>query len=214
MKLLAITTSFTLASVAHAGELRSPDLKQCPDGHTTLKDVPISYGLPAASTRAEWKKLQRQIDNLEFVLGGCEVDNDSPMVRPTCTTCRFGYNSRTGTWTRRSTDIHSFKRPFTDLLTSFPVLAHPRKLEYEQGVQSDHVVLEEIVYTASKDHPELKARIDQWFAGHGIAATYSKPNEGNRKVREWKAPGISIRFSYEPGELFVWLTHDMRTPKA
>jgi hypothetical protein len=91
------------------------------------------------------------------------------------------------------------------------VLAHPRKVEYTQGIQSDKVVFEEIVYTASKDHPELKASIDQWFAQHHITATFSQPNEGDRKVREWKAPGISIRFSYEPGELFVWLTHDIDT---
>src|SRR5437016_3670417 len=160
MKLLVFTTSFALASVAHAAELRSADLKQCPDGHTTLKDVPISYGVPGASTRAERKKLQRQIDNLEFLLGGCEVDQDSPMVRPTCTTCRFGYNSRTGTWSRASHDIHSFRRPFSELLNSFPMPAHPRKVEYKQGVKSDKVVFEEIVYTASKDHPELKALID------------------------------------------------------
>jgi hypothetical protein len=145
------------------------------------------------------------------VLGGCVVEDDSPTVRPTCTTCRFGYNSRTGTWRRRSRDIQSFKRPFTELFTSFPVLAHPRKVEYTQGIQSDKVVFEEIVYTASKDHPELKASIDQWFAQHHITATFSQPNEGDRKVREWKAPGISIRFSYEPGELFVWLTHDIDT---
>jgi hypothetical protein len=213
MKLLAIIVMFALARIA-AAETKSADLKRCPDGHTTLKDVPISYGLPGASTRAEWKKIDRQIENLEFVLGGCVVDDDSPTVRPTCTTCRFGYNSRTGTWSRESRDIHSFKRPFTQLLTTFPVLARPRKVDYTQGIQSDRVVLEEIVYTASKDHPELKARIDQWFALHNIAPTYSEPNEGDRKVREWKAPDISIRFSYEPGELFVWLTHDMRAPKA
>src|SRR5438034_4420628 len=149
MKFLLLTTSIALAGVAHAGELRSADLKQCPDGHTTLKDVPISYGVPGASTRAEWKKLQRQIDNLEFVLGGCEVGEYPPMVRPMCTTCRFGYNSRTGTWSRASHDIHSFKRPFSELLTSFPVLAHPRKVEYKHGVKSDTVAVEEVVYTAS-----------------------------------------------------------------
>ena len=110
--------------------------------------------------------------------------------------------------------MRSFKRAFSPLLATFPVLLRTRKVEYEQSVQSDHVISEEIVYTASEDHPDLKARIDTWFAQHGIAAAYAEPNEGDRKVREWKAPGISIRFSYEPGELFVWLTDDIRAPKA
>src|SRR5258705_2140025 len=187
MKLLLIIMALTLTRLVSAAELKSADLKQCPDGHTTLKDVPISYGLPATSTRAEWKKCERQLDNLEFVLGGCVLDDDSPRVRQTCTMCRFGYNSRTGTWSRTSRDIHSFKRPFSELLTSFPVPAHRRKVEYKQGVKSDKIVFEEIVYAASKDHPELKTRIDRWFAQHGITATYSQPDEGDRKVRQWKA---------------------------
>lgn len=201
------STLLILVPMICSGEVKSVDLKRCPDGHTSLKNVPIAYGL----STMDRKELERRINNLEFVMGGCEVESDSPRVRPTCTTCRFGYDSRSRTWSRSSQDIRSFKRPFSSLLTSFPVLQHPRKVEYEQRVRSDRVVAEEIVYTASQDHPELKARIDQWFSAHHIIVTYTQPKEG-RIVRQWEAPGISIRFSYEPGELFVWFTHDLRAP--
>jgi hypothetical protein len=208
MKLITfIAAVLTIALVASA-EVTSADLKRCPDEHTTLKDVPISYGL----STMERKELERRVNNLEFVLGGCEVEPDSPRVRPTCTTCRFGYDGRSKTWSRSSQDIRTFKRPFSSLLTSFPVLRRPRKVEYEQRVRSGRVVSEEIVYTASQDHPELKARIDQWFSAHHIIAAYTQPKEGTT-VRQWEAPGVSIRFSYEPGELFVWLTHDLRAQR-
>jgi hypothetical protein len=197
-----------LGPLVHAADITSADLKQCPDGHTTLKDVPIRYGLPAASTKAEWKEIDRQIENLEFILGGCEISEDSPKVRPTCRTCRFAYDSQSNTWSRRSSDVHTFRRPFTELLMSFPLPANPRKLEYEQGVQSDRVVLEAVVFTASKDQPELKSRIDEWFAAHKIRASYSEPYYWPGILREWKASGISIRFSWDgTDELFVWLTH-------
>lgn len=95
----SIAALLTFALVASA-EMTSADLKRCPGGHTTLEDVPISYGL----STMEHKELERRINNLEFVLGGCEIQPDSPRVRPTCRTCRFGYDSRSKTWSKSSHD--------------------------------------------------------------------------------------------------------------
>lgn len=197
-----------------AGEITSADLKRCPDGHATLKDVPIVYGLMDMDSKA----LDRHIKNLDFALGGCNVSPESPRVRPTCTTCGFAFDATSHIWGRRSPDRGSFRRPFSSLATSFPKLTHPKSIEYEQWVRGDRVVAEEIVYTASGDHPELKAKIDQWFAAHDIRATYKETNAPPEAepyaLREWKAPGVSIMFSYAPGEFFVWLTHRLQPRKT
>ena len=212
MKCIAILAALLTTAVAVSAEVTSADLRRCPDGHSTLKDVPISYGLPDDSPEAR-KEMKRQIENLEVVLGGCEVDDTSPRVMPTCTTCRFTFNSASDTWSRSSHDIHSFKRPFSPLLRSFPVLARTKTLDYVQRLQSDIIVSEEVAYTATQDHPEFAAEIDKWFAAHGIVATYTPSTNTENIVREWHAPGITIRFSYDSAEAFVWLTRDLAPPK-
>jgi hypothetical protein len=186
MKLIALVTPLWIVAVVASAEIKSADLKQCPNGHTTLKDVPIFYGLPAPE---DWTKMQRQIDNLEFVLGGCVVEDDSPTVRPTCTTCRFGYDSRSETWSRRSPDISSFKRPFTEQFRAFPLPPNPGNLTYEQWVRDGRVVGESVRYTMKKDS-QLKRQIEAWLSNHAIKAKYTETKEPG-VVREWHSP---IRF--------------------
>lgn len=216
----ALAPLLLLLPIIASAEVKSADLKRCPNGHATLKDVPIHYGLSVMDP----KEIERHVKNLDFILGGCEIEPGSPTVLPTCTTCRFRYHSDSATWSRRSSDMRSFRQPFTPLLVSYPVLARPRSIEYEQWLRRDRLVSEEIVYTASKDHPELTQRVNDWFADHRIKPTYTETGRSPHIVREWTAPSISIRFSYEPRELFMWLTHRVepqrpnqamqRTPKA
>src|SRR5262245_24304398 len=97
----------------------SATLKQCPDGHTTLKDVPIVYGTPPFAGPAA-KRWQESIQKFEMWSGGCVSEPDSPKVRPTCTTCGFGYDSEFDHWSRESADIKTFKRGFSPLVASFP----------------------------------------------------------------------------------------------
>ena len=203
MNRIVLFAALGIARFATASaEVTSAELKRCPDGHATVKDVPISYGLSALSH----EEIMRHVENFDFVLGGCEVMADSPRVQPTCTTCRLGYDSASRIWSRSSPEMRSFKRSFSSRLVSFPRLPQPRSIDYVQRLRDGRVISEEVWYTAGQDHPELKSYINQWLRRQGINAEYTEPKEG-RTVREWKGPGISIRFSYEPGELFVWLTH-------
>src|SRR4051812_6387330 len=57
------------------------DLKQCPFGHSTLKDVPILYGLVLPTPELEKKE-----QNLEVCGGGYSVGEEKR--RFICATCR------------------------------------------------------------------------------------------------------------------------------
>jgi hypothetical protein len=206
---LAFICLFTLACV-NGADVTSAQLKHCPDGHTALKDVPISYGLPAPP---DWKKFQRQIDNLEFVLGGCEIAPDAPMIRPTCRICRFGYDSRSKTWSRQSPDPNTFRRPFTAVLTSFPVPPHAQNFLYVQAVRSGRLIGEEVSFT-TENSAWIKEQMRKWLQ--------DRPEVFRRDTRRdaqwrptsqtWKSPNISLLVDYEQElkHFFIWLRHDVR----
>jgi hypothetical protein len=198
----------TVAGTALA-EITSADLKHCPDGHTTLKDVPISYGVPAPD---DWKKMQRQLDNLEFVLGGCEPPPNAPHFQPTCTTCRFGFDSTTKTWSRRSSDTRSFKRRFSTDLTSFPIPGNMNNILYRQWVRDNVVVRESVSYTIPRDSLPLRRRIGTWLRSRAKDAKLTKDASLSTGL-QWRSKATYVLYDREPHDVFVWLLHD-DTPKG
>ena len=199
-----------LVPLVSEAETTSADLKRCPDGHTTLRDVPIVYGVPSVPSDV----IARHVRRFDYILGGCDVMPDSPRVRPTCTTCRFGYDSQAMTWSRHSADPRSFQRPFSPLLTSFPRPAHLRSADYLQEVRDDRVISEEIWFSAGRDQPTLKADIDHWFRNHGIRATFTAHASFQPNPR-WQARDVSVSFDYGgDGEMRVWFTHRLQPPKT
>jgi hypothetical protein len=172
--------------------LTSAQLKQCPDGHACLKDVPIVYGLFAVggTNQAERKRL---IDHFEMWPGGCCVGPDSPKVRPTCTNCGFGYDSRLQYWSRSSTNFGSFKRPFSPALLTFPLPAREFQagpITYYQSVCSNRVNWQCVSYSSKEPHSILTNHIDAWLTANGVSTSFvSYPNRG---VEMWQIQGFEV----------------------
>jgi len=191
----------------------SASLKKCPVGHTTLKDVEIVYGLPPWKGD-EAKRFQESVGRLEIWPAGCVSSPDSPKVRPTCTTCRFGFDSQFRQWSRDSTEPRSFKRQFSTLLLSFPTPTTnfaKDNVNYSQSMRSNKVVSQSISYTSLQPREMLVQRINQWVGANGLNTTYNeKPFEsdltGEQKIiGEWHAGRVSVMMQFQKKDSTSWV---------
>ena len=219
---LLIFAVSTLVIVAHAAEPTAKSLKKCPSGHTTLKDVPIVYGLPPWEGPAA-EKWRKAVENLECVSGGCVSSSDSPKHEVICTTCRFAHSillttsPEDGSWTRNAADQKSFPKPFSALVTSFPV---PTKSELKEPVSytqslSDRLELryEGVGYRTSKSADEIKTEVDKWLKEHNIKCSFSSKthtstlNGAVREITTWKTDelSVSIDMHYEHSDKTSWI---------
>ncbi|MCP3681862.1 MAG: response regulator [bacterium] len=69
----------------------------CPNGHTTIKCVPITYGLVEMTP-----ELIEAEKNYEIAFGGCEVWPNSPRFRIVCTTCEAYTYEGDSNWHEKS----------------------------------------------------------------------------------------------------------------
>ena len=209
MKRAAVIIVILALARSISAEITSADLKHCPDGHATLKDVPIHYGLWAGTER-ERKEMERHVAKLDYVQGGDELPSaNPPRYRPICTTCRFAFDSVTKTWNRSSSDPRSFKRPFTWALQEFPTLQNRKGLDYAQWVRESRLVKESLNYTAPKESSrELKRSIAAWVHRYAPKAKYSR-NGSSLGCPEWQGPGLFIELSDERDHVWVWVVHDV-----
>ena len=198
----------------------SATLKQCPDGHTTLKDVPIIYGTPPFDGPAA-EHWQRSIQKYDMWSGGCLKMPDSPTVRPTCTTCGFGYDSHFGHWSRASADIWTFKRSFSPLVASFPKpgATHQKgAFRYTQSVSTNRVVSQSVSFTSSEPRDSLVGRINAWFKTNGITTSYTEGEhtvtfDGSQKlISDRRAESVRVMFQHmkKDGDSWVMLNVSSR----
>ncbi len=188
-------------------------LKQCPDAHITLKDVPIVYGIPPFDGPAA-KRWEERIQKFEIWPGGCEIMPDSPTVRPTCTTCGFGYDSEFGHWSRDSADIATFKRSFSPLVASFPkpAAAHQKgAFSYDQSVSTNRVVYQSVSFTSSEPWQALIGHINAWLKTNGLTATYTEKEhivtfDGSQKlISDWQAESVSVMLQHMKKDGDSWI---------
>ena len=227
LRIITIIASASLLSVAGAeqhasvellggGRPRHPiaaTLKLCPDGHATLKDVPILYGLPPFARLAA-KRFEERIKRYEIWPGGCQQMPDSPAVRPTCITCGFGFDSRFLHWSRESPDITTFKRPFSPLIVSFP---KPRPehqkgaFGYNQSVSTNQVVSQNVSYSSSEPWDSLIGSINAWFKTNRSTPKYTEQTltsdlDGSEKlISDWQAGGVSVMLHYSKKSGDSWV---------
>jgi len=199
---IQVLVVFALAASALAAEPSAESLKKCPSGHATLKDVPIAYGFPP-SQGPDAEKWRKGVENLEIVLGGCAVSDDSPKHAVICTTCGFDHRisstrrPQDGSWTRHSPDAESFPKSFSDVVKSFPVPTKEQQKEpltYTQSLSDSLEVKYECVgYSTTKPANEVKAGVNQWLKEHNITCSFSSHTFTNivlgvnvRELLEWK----------------------------
>jgi hypothetical protein len=190
----------------------SATLKQCPDGHTELKDVPIVYGTPPFDGPAA-KQWEEKIRNFEMWSGGCVRRPDSPK---TCIECGFGYDSRFRHWSRDSADPTTFKRTFSPLIASFPKPTGRQQkgeLEYSQTLSTNQVIYQSVSFTSAEPRKALIARINAWLSTNNIAAGYTEMkhtvtfNHSKKIISEWEAKGIGVMMQHmkKTGDSWVLL---------
>jgi len=196
-----------LTFLASAGEPTAKSLKKCPSGHTTLKNVPIAYGLPPWEGPAA-KKWQKAVENLEFVSGGCVSSNDSPKHEVICTTCRFAHSiflttsPEDGSWTRSSPNLGTFPTPISDLVKSFPVPAKPQLAEpvsYTQSLSDRlEVQYEGVGYRTTASPEKVRNDIDGWLKANNIKCTFTSRTHtstldgAKRDMSDWKTEELSV----------------------
>lgn len=198
--------------------ITASQVKVCPEGHTTLKDVPIVYGLLTSDTKTK-AALARQ----DFWPGGCVVTPDSPTNRVVCTTCGFGYNSRSGDW-------HGFaefesptqsKRPFSTLTASFPVPSTNQLVEsprFQQSFTTSGVTSESVWYSTSEPFEEVAQKVDSWFKEQKLKPMrHSSTNQGDqvgppRQAVRWKEMNVDgyLSLSQDGQVSTVSVTHSRR----
>lgn len=181
----------------------SAELKTCPYGHFTLKDVPIFYGTPDFRNKVAISNMEHAIETYQAWHGGCVVFPDSPTVRVTCVTCGFGYDSEVESWSRSSPDKASFRHPFSSLLNGFPL--PPTNMivgavEYTQHIETNSVKMEFVSYTSCEDQQIVLSRTTNWLARFNIT-TPSREILGHetlagtkRNIYEWGelTPGVML----------------------
>lgn len=178
------------------------DLKVCPDGHKTLKNVRISYGTPSFAPAAQ-KAREAAIARFEYWPGGCVFSSDSPTNRVTCTTCGLGFDTEFNSWSGYGPTITRFSRPFSAPILNFPI---PSTIflasgpTYHQVVKDGQVQSESLSYNSREKTDEAVKRVDDWFLKEGLHP--AKRSQGNQASSppitpvNWEAERLSVELRY------------------
>jgi len=173
-------------------------LQKCPNGHSELKDVRIVYGLVRYENEKDRKEAEKRQENLEYVLGGCCVDNDSPKIEVICKTCRFSFHQSSrshhpyGYWSIVTTNQAYLGYPLRDITKSFP-LPHAAKLtkpvSYDQTLDDQYKLsYEGYSYETSLKPQQIMAQMLPWLKQKNISTVWKE--EGAKDEA-----GVSSRYS-------------------
>ena len=186
--LVSSSLSETLRALNGRGVLAS-EIKVCPDGHATLRDVPIRYGRGSGTIKPS--------NEFEYWPAGCCGPPNPPSNRVTCTTCRLGTDSASGFWSASAPSPAAFKRPFSTLIAGFPIpttnlLTHPQS--FTQTIQGDRLVIENLFYATKSPAAEVSKQIDEWIRKTEPSAqrTESGTEAATTRVTSWKAGDFTI----------------------
>ena len=182
-----IATSCALIPQPVTDESGRP-VRACPYGHATLRKTPISYGMPVHNA-----KLERSIDECDVILGGCVIEPHSPKKALVCTTCKFVYNPPSGEWdkgywSRRSTDITSFKEGFPAILTSVPLPKEAHLIGYPvytQFVRNGKTTSSAVKYATREPFPVVKKEIVEFLGNNHLKGEYGE-DINSTKEKRWR----------------------------
>lgn len=164
----------------HALQKTAAMLKTCPEGHTTLKDIPILYGaFPLLAKKpADWnedgKALAKRRDAKEILIGGEVDDARDPRFQTQCLTCGFRYElmlvpDLAGNWIKYGHKFDDFTIPFSQLARSLPFGAGPEADLATEVNKEGKVVTETVAVTIdANEKPAMVAKIGIWIDEHGF----------------------------------------------
>jgi hypothetical protein len=158
----------------HAEQETSAMLGSCPDGHSTLRDVPILHGTFPVQTKdpAEWsdedKALAARRDAKEVILGGEFDSAEDPRFQSMCLTCDYRYITMAvpdvgANWFKRGRKFADFTTSFSQVARSLPFAGMTGaeilvEVNHEKKVVSETV---EITVPSSRK-AELVGKIEAW----------------------------------------------------
>jgi len=148
------------------------DLHCCPFGHTTLKQVPIIYGLLKQSP-----ELEREIKNLEIWPGGCCVRDEE--TKTVCTKCMYAYDSISRYWEKSSENPSHFGKPLSRLIANFP----QKQAQYYQDIKDGAVYRESVYFWTAEEPSALHLKLVQYLKGYGIIPGESTQTFKDRQYR-------------------------------
>ena len=164
----------------HALQDTSAMLRSCPDGHTTLKDIPILYVTLSDPTKnpADWsdgdKALAKRRDSGEIILGGEPDSARDPRFQASCGTCGYHYKVLAvpdvgGNWLKKGHKFADFTKPFSQTTRSLPFTGmEGADFEVEVNKQG-FVASESIKFTLPASRKGgLVAEIGKWIDKNGF----------------------------------------------
>lgn len=160
--------------------------QRCPFGHTTIRAVPVVYGLSMRIDDAELQKYK----NHELVGGGCCVSPNSPRYAGYCTACGFGYDPMSRMWGKSADDKTTFTLAFSWPIDRYPVPARAHT-EYHQLVFGGRVLTETLYWNDAGTTPtfqKLKGDYEAFFKANGAK---------NFRVTETNAAHVEYAFEIE-----------------
>jgi len=134
-----------LLRLAGANRWSAASVRVCPNGHRSLK------GIPVVSDRLRGSpEYRRKVEALEVWPRGGSGKTTKVVV---CATCRFVFDTLEEHWTRSSADPSSFKRPLNPLTRNIPVPALERKVQptYTQRIKDGDRALHLAVARGSRE---------------------------------------------------------------
>ena len=163
-------------------------IRRCPYGHSSLRKIPIVYGMPMSSAT-----LDKALDDCEVVLGGCVIGPHSPRKALMCTNCKFVFHPPReqwdkGYWTRRSTDLASFRDELPSKLAHFP---RPKKEDliglpaYTQSVMNGSEGSSSVEYVTREPFAVVSDEIVRFLATNNLHAQYEE-TINSTKAKRWR----------------------------
>ncbi len=206
-ELLGDLSAVTISLFATNAPIPTPT--ECPNGHTSLKNIPIQYGLLLLDTDSAK-------ENLIFWPGGCVIRGDDPKWKTVCAECRYAYDERWQEWEREARTHEGFKPDLCGLIVNFPVIepsAQIWKLEYGHEIRGANARREHIAYGSASTSRALEQEIRRYLVGYGIELSEndSRPEWETARilVGKWNHRECELRLdsSYTGSEMYIafWL---------
>jgi hypothetical protein len=181
-------------------------IKVCPNGHTTVRLIPVIYGFVDQSVIERARRG-------EVWWGGCGYSAEyHDTERVTCKTCGYGCNTKVGLWDGEFSTPQKCIPPLSGLVTSFPMPAADKLVgspRFSNEVRRKRVGDERVNYETTENFSALVDRIDQWVRAHGIHADRKVDNNPTQPSATWygEKTDVSIYSSGGSNELRVSVTH-------
>jgi hypothetical protein len=213
----------------HRQQKTSAILKVCPDGHATLKDIPVRYGLFGIHIRpeAEWTDVDRALAREEaerkVVLGGDVYMDVSPRFQVTCLTCGFSYEvsfvpDEGANWTKVGKSFGDFTTKFSDTALSLPFAKEP-SLYIGVTLASGRVYHEFISVTLpTVKGQQMTQKLREWvvsnkFSERALSSDMIRPHEQTVESGGAKFTLTAIELPNNEGVSFTFSLHRGHEPQ-